>query len=573
MRTVPVVVVMFLVSLSAAADAQLPPRDTTTRAAPVAGIGRIRGRVVAAPANTPLRRVQMVLQWSGDDSFRRVTLTDAQGRYEFTELPVGRFSLSAGTPGYVGLQYGQRRPNESGTPIQIREGETASSIDFALPRGSVIAGRITDELGQPLVQAQVQARRFRYNESGRRTLVPVNPIVATDDRGEFRLFGLMPGEYLVQASVRQAVSQPGASTNPNQPMEGFQPTFFPSTPNAAEAQPITLGIAQETNIQIALTATRLVRVTGTVRDAQDRPAFPAQVTLWTRMTDFSAPFSVGEGGNTSVTTTTDGSFSFSGVVPGEYSLEVRNRVPGGIGPSPPSEAGFLAVTVRGDDLSGLRLTTSRGSTVSGRVVWEGSSPRTGIGQVPIQLRASAQSADSLFPGTIQLSPNLDESGDFQIGGVYGRAYVGVPLPSNFNWTVKSVTLDGEDITDTPVDASLRSVEGVRITLTDRLSHLSGHVADANGRPVMQYVVVLQPADQKDVRTAARFVRTVRPDTEGRFEIRAVRPGRYFATAIEAIEDGRQFSPEFQKELRRGAKEVTVKEGESLLLDLRLTTGL
>ena len=373
--------------------------------------------------------------------------------------------------------------------------------------------------------------------------------------------------------MRPLASLINASANPNSPVDGFQPTFFPGTVNAAEAQPISLGIAQEVTIQLALMPARLVRVTGTVRDSQDRPVFPAQVTLWTRSADLSTPFSVAPGGNTAVSTAADGSFAFAAVLPGEYSLEVRNRVPGGIAPFPPPEAGFLAVTVRGGDMTGLRITTSKGSTVSGKVLWEGSAPRTGAGAPPMQLRASAQTADSLFPGTIMLSANIDETGDFQIGSVYNRVYVGVPNSPTSNWTVKSVTLDGQDITDTPVDASLRSVEGVRITMTDRLSHVAGHVTDGSGKRVTQYVVVLQPAEQKDPRTTARFIRTARPDTEGRFELRTVRPGRYVATAIEAIEEGREFSPEFQKQLRRDAREFTLREGEALSLDLRLIPGI
>jgi hypothetical protein len=110
-------------------------------------------------------------------------------------------------------------------------------------------------------------------------------------------------------------------------------------------------------------------------------------------------------------------------------------------------------------------------------------------------------------------------------------------------------------------------------MTDKLSHVAGHVTDDSGKPVTQYVVVLQPAEQKDPRITARFIRTARPDTEGRFELRTVRPGRYVATAIEAIEEGREFSPELQKELRRGAREFRLREGETLNLDLRLTQGL
>ena len=82
----------------------------------------------------------------------------------------------------------------------------------------------------------------------------------------------------------------------------------------------------------------------------------------------------------------------------------------------------------------------------------------------------------------------------------------------------------------------------------------------------------QPADELDPNVVMRYIRTVRPDTNGRFELRALRPGRYVATAIDSLEQGRQASPEFRRQLRRGAREFTIKEGETLSLDLKLTPG-
>lgn len=543
-----------------------PGRDAA-RQVP-AGTGSIRGRVFAADTKGPLRRVQLVLQWSGSAEFRRVTQTDAQGRYEFVELPAGSFLLNASAPGYVGLQYGQRRPYEGGTSIAIRDGDTAASIDFALPRGSVIAGRITDEFGQPMVQAQVQAQRFRYMESGQRSLVRVVNDT-TDDRGEFRLFGLMPGEYVVDASVRTVANIPGASTNPNHPIEGFQPTFYPGLPHAGDARPITLAVGEEKRIQFAVMSARLVRVTGIAHDSQGRPLYPAQVTMWTRMGEM---FSVAPGGTTSTMTDADGSFAFAGVVPGEYVLEVHTRLPGALGPPAVAESGALALTVGSGDVTGIQLTTSTGARVSGRVFWEGSAFRTS--SAATRLRVSAQTVESVGPGSIRLSDTLDETGDFEIGGLFGRVALSVPMPANSNWTLRSVTLDGQDITDVPLDLSARSTfEGVEIVMTDKLTHVSGQVIDGSGNAVTQYVVVMQPAVQKEPRVGARYIRTARPDTYGRFEIRNVRPGRYVATAVEALEDGRQFSPEFQRELRRGAREFSLSEGETLSLDLRLMPGL
>src|SRR5687768_2333586 len=288
-----------------AAQTATPPRDT---AKPVlTGTGTIRGRVVAAVTNTPLHRAQVMLRWAENPDMPRVAQTDAQGRYEFVELPAGKFSLDASIPGYIALQYGQRRPFEAGTAIPLRDAETATAIDFALPRGSVIAGRVTDERGQPVVQAQVQVRRFQYRENGQRSLAPVRN-TTTDDRGDFRVFGLMPGEYIVDGSVRNGANLPGVATNPNETFDGFQPTFYPGTPNAAEAQPISLAIAEEANVQFALTPSKLVRVTGAVRDSQGRPLYPAEVAMWTKFGDM---YSVAPGGSTSSLTSADGSFAFA----------------------------------------------------------------------------------------------------------------------------------------------------------------------------------------------------------------------------------------------------------------------
>ena len=541
-----------------------PPRDTAQTTPK--GTGRIRGTVVAAGTNVPLRRVQMLLQWGSTADSRRVTQTDAQGRYEFSGLPVGKFMLVASTPGYVGLQYGQRRPYETGTSIAVREGETVASIDFALPRGSVIAGRVTDEFGQPLVQVQVQARRFQYSTTGQRRLAPVMS-GNTDDRGEFRLFGLMPGEYVVEGSRRTLVSTSDVSISPNDPVEGFRTTFYPGTPNAAEAQPVSLAIGQDATIQFALMPARLVRVSGTILDSQGRPIYPAEVQMWTRIGDM---FTTAPGGSTSVVTRADGSFAFAGIVPGDYAVQVRTRLPGALGPPAVDESGSLSLSVPNGDMSGIVIRTSKGTPVAGRVIWEGTAPRTL--QPPARFRVTAETVDAAGLGGIMVT-DVGKEEDFRFNNLSGSYQLGLPLPENMNWRVKSVTLDGDDFTDAPLDLAGRaSIDGVVITMTDKVSNLSGSVSDGNGKPVSQYVIVVQPADQKEARVAARFVRTARPDTDGRFEVRNIRPGRYVATAIEALEEGRQFAPEFQRQLQRGSREFTVKEGESLSLSLTLTAG-
>jgi protocatechuate 3,4-dioxygenase beta subunit len=522
--------------------------------------------VLAAVTNAPLRRMQMALQWSESPQFRRVVMTDPEGRYEFADLPAGKFSLTASKPGYVALQYGQRRPYESGTSIALREAETISSIDFALPRGGVIAGRITDELGEVMPQVQVQAQRFTYGVDGQRRLSSAGS-ATTDDRGEFRIYGLMPGEYVVQGGFRNlnVVSIAGI-TNPADPSEGYPPTFYPGTPNAADAQPVSIGIGEEVNIQFGLIAGRLSRISGTVRDSEGRPGVAQVIALPQN----------GQISSSSISQTwgePDGSFTLASVPAGEYSLQV---VITSRGATAIAEAASIPIVVTGNDITGLRITTSKGAVISGRVIWEGTSPKTP--QFPTNpLRVGVTVAD---PSGLSLGlgsdPNatgeLDDSGRFRLGGVSGRVFLSGPNANG--WTLKSVTVEGRDVTDAPLDPTGReAIDDVRITMTDKLTNVSGHVTDDRGSPLMQYVVVVQPADEVDPSIATKYVRTSRPDTNGRFEFRALRPGRYVATAIESLEQGRQGSPDFRRQLRRGAREFTLREGETLTLDLRLTPGL
>jgi protocatechuate 3,4-dioxygenase beta subunit len=179
---------------------QAPARDAT----PKTGTARIRGRVLAADTGQPLRKAQ-VRAISPDLRENRLATTDRDGLYEFTELPAGRYQLTASKGSFVQLQYGQTRPFEAGKPLEIGEGQTIERVDFGLPRGSLITGRVMDEFGEPATDVQVAALRYQFVQ-GRRQLVPAGRTVTTNDLGEYRVFGLPPGQYYVSATLRAGSS-------------------------------------------------------------------------------------------------------------------------------------------------------------------------------------------------------------------------------------------------------------------------------------------------------------------------------------------------------------------------------
>ena len=148
----------------------LPPRDRGRTAAK--GTASIRGRITAAGSNTPLRRAQVAGDGGRRQLGRYTTTTDGDGRYEVLELAAGRYTINVSKGGYVTLQYGQRRPFEPGTPVTLADAQAMTGLNLALPTGSVIAGRITDEFGEPVAQAQVSAQRYQYGPDGQRRLQP-----------------------------------------------------------------------------------------------------------------------------------------------------------------------------------------------------------------------------------------------------------------------------------------------------------------------------------------------------------------------------------------------------------------
>ena len=105
---------------------------------------------------------------AADVQVRRTTTTDGEGRYRIADLPAGRYFLAANKAGYVSAQYGQRRPNEPGTAVQLSDGQSMTGVNLALPRGGVIAGRVIDEFGEPIARASVQALRYFYGPDGQR---------------------------------------------------------------------------------------------------------------------------------------------------------------------------------------------------------------------------------------------------------------------------------------------------------------------------------------------------------------------------------------------------------------------
>jgi hypothetical protein len=543
---------------------QLPPRDTVAGEAP-RGTSVIRGTVVAADNGSPIRRAQVRI--AGQGAQGRLATTDAQGRFELRDLPAGRYTLSALKGGFVSVQYGQRRPSESGTPLEIGEGQILEKVVIALPRGSVISGRITDEFGEPVANAIVTSLRYGYAEGARR-LLPAggqNSRDTTDDQGQFRLFGLSPGDYIISASFR---SGGGEATDPSGENTGYAPTYYPGTSSVADAQRVTVALGQEqTSVIFSLIATRLVRVTGAVLNSHGTPMQTGAVMLTQASTRVNAPAL-----NATLTGRIDGSGQFRviNVPPGRYVAQVRAPIGRG-GPAARgtnaaiAEFGRQEITVGAEDLNGVVILTGPGARVTGHIITDtGVVPALRAQQITVMARPVHLDPSSPAGGAGRVNDDFT----FELNGVFDPRVFRVNAPQG--WSLKSVLLNGQDVTDLPLDLPPgQTVAGLQIVLTERATDLSGRVTDARSRPVTDVTVVIFPADEERWVYQSRFVRVARPDQDGRYQISGLPPSDdYLAIAVQGLEEGQAGDPEFLATLREHAARFSLGEGETRALDLR-----
>ena len=308
---------------------------------------------------------------------------------------------------------------------------------------------------------------------------------------------------------------------------------------------------EQSNIDFALTASRAVRVSGTVLGLNGTP-IQGMVNL--------APAAFGDmsSGDRRVSTAADGTFALPNVTAGNYILEFTARV---ASQNALPEVAAVPLTVGSGDLSGLTITTSRGARVSGTIATDNGSRLEWAG-----IRATAPALRNT-PGGFSPRVQVTSGATFELEGLIGAHTLRFDqLPAG--WIVKSVTANSTDVTDVPLD--FRGIEqvSVRVVLTDKVTNLTGTVTtDVSPRGAS---VVIFPDDKAKWTTTSRYVRAVRVADTGQFSTRGLPSGeRYLVAALEYIENGEQLDPEFLERLKPIATSVSLAEGEQKQLNLAL----
>ena len=430
---------------------------------------------------------------------------------------------------------------------------------------SVISGRVTDEIGEPLAGVTVfpmQAKYFR----GRKRMVPVGGMVRTDDTGEYRLIGLNPGDYYVMGTTRDTWTVEGNEKE----RVGFGPTYFNGTLIVANAQTVKVTLGREVpGIDFSMVPGRVATISGTAMSSTGAPLAGETINL---SQEFAGPNMTSSFGFAGGKVNADGTFTIKDIAPGDYKLTIRtagdrDRL---------IEAATAVVTVMGADAEGISLVTGAGGAISGRIATdEGLSPLAAgsilqSARIGTQLRVSARPVepDSTYQRFTEDNGRVKDDGSFELTDVIGLQRLSVgPLASG--WAVKEIASDGKDYADAPIEIrSGQRIEGLTIVITNKFPTLRGQLVDEKAQPA-EGTVILFPDDPTKWGEGSRLVRSARPDVTGLFEIKYVPPGDYLVAPVDYVQTGTWDDPDFLKSLQDNATKITVREGAPASVNLTL----
>jgi hypothetical protein len=623
------------------------PRDAAPTIA--SGTASVAGVIVTdEPTPAPVRRAIVTISGS-ELVTSRTAITDDDGRFLIRNLPAGRVMITAIKSAYVATAYGAKRPGRPGTAVMLASGQqlnTTLKMTRGAVLTGVIRDR--GGMPVPGIQVRaVDVRNTQTNsldyernfatsdDQGVYRIFGLAPseyaIVATAPRqpgsGEIgkrsdaevdALFAqiaqrsnrTVPG----QASGTPAMSPPGTppgappATTPTSPLApapavGYAPVFFPGTSIFSNAMRIKLAAGEEHGgLDFPVTLVPVATVAGVVVSGTGQALATIQMTITpdgprgSLFTGASPVLAIAPG--------PDGMFKYANVPPGRYAIMARSRPgdttdanpprPGGMGagtPQPlkaaPGELLYAGVTIDVDGLpiSGLTLSVVRGSHLSGRAVFAGTTLQPPADVTALQVNISPPEGTSYWGngGTIMgntfnaVYPVYAKAdGTFELVNIAPGGYrLYATLPSTFakGWWLKSAVFEGRDLLDSPFTMkSGEDMAGVVLTFSDQHTELSGTLQSAGGVPTTDYFVIAFPADRALWRAGSRRVVSARPGTDGAFAVRDLPPGNYLLAAVTDVEPADLDDVSFLEQLATASVKVTLGDGEKKTQNVRIAGG-
>jgi len=541
---------LLIMLLSASALAQQPAVKPAARAA-------IEGIVTRDPESQPVKKALIELIAENQAEAGNYTaITGPDGGFRIENILPGRYHLFAEHTGL--LDTDKHRARSDGRILTLSAGQELKDLHIRLQAAAVVHGRVTDEDGDPMPNAEVTVLRqtfaaghSHWEQAGAER---------TNDLGEYRIANLPAGNVYVSVSpppdFKSLIESGGAGAETrivrDKPSTSYQTMYYPGTSDRSQASPIQIHAGDEFPVNFSLTPSPSLSIRGSVVNLPPRTS----ATIMLQSRDFSLVLNGGEMHK-------DGSFVIRDVSPGSYTIMAL--VDGSAVPMTARQA----LQVGSANVDGVRLAPQPGATVQGRLRLES----RGVGKFDPQqiflMLASVDGEDDAGSVTVRESfsnlTHVAPDGNFQWVDVpAGNYYVQVVGDPNQDWFVKSVAAGGRDINDSGINVNGGTIV-VDIVASSNGGIVNGMVVEGKNQPVADAVVVAVPEVRMRGRVD-RYRQTV-TDQSGHFSLRGIRPGDYMLFAWESVDGEAYYNPDFVKAYDGQGSVLHVSEGEQKSLQL------
>lgn len=508
-----------------------PPQ---TRDITRAGGASISGTVVTdEPTPRPIRHARVEL--SGDRALSVVTGDD--GAFAFSGLPAGRYKLSAATLAMGERRYRANLNAPTPTPIVLAANQHLGGLPFVFRAGAVISGRVKDPSGTPIERVIVTA-----TPPGLAAADDIGAVVEaeTDDEGNYRLFGLPPGAYILSASSGSAGPREAGALTPVE-------TFFPGVESATAAQVVEVAPGDERlgmditmrHANAGVIAGTLTNEAGETLEATVRLFRPGPI-------DRSRPISV-----------RGGAFSVA-VAPGAYIVRASHerRETGGDVSATVFDTAVETVEVIEGGRMDLPMVLHPPVTLRGRIA------------VPGDARSPAPPQLSLVSATLTARATVADDGGFVFADLTPGEYR-LQVGAGPGWLIESAAIGGRDALAEPIAVASTPLAGLTVALTNHVGGVSGRLTHATGVGAPELAIVVVNADAAKWTSAMGRPLAIWPDTNGEWSAPSLPEGEYRVAALSDVSAADLARPEFLASIVAAGTPVTVTSGRMSVLNLQI----
>jgi hypothetical protein len=557
----PVSAYLLMIVLGASAAAQIP--STGSKPVPRAAI---EGLVTKDPGGEPVKKalIELIAENQAEGG-NYTAVSGPDGTFRIEGIVSGRYRLFAERAGF--LEVDKHRARSEARVLTLTAGQDLKDLLIRLQAAAIVRGRVSDEDGEGLPNAQVAVLRQTF-ASGRSRWEQVGA-ERTNDLGEYRVAGLAAGNYYVAVSpapdfksliegvgISAAESGGNVNTPDKTPATSYQTTYYPGTADRSQASPIQLHAGDDFPVNFSLTPSPSLSIRGAVVNLPAR----SSAVIMLQSHDFNLVLNGAEMHK-------DGSFVIRDVAPGAYTIlaTVENS-------AVPMMA-RQSLQIVGNSVEGLRLAPQPGGWIHGRLRVEskGNGGSVDFSQMFLALRSADGDDETLNAFTMgdgfSRLAHVAADGAFEWKSVPpGTYYVQLAGDGNADWYLKSVVAGGHEAGDSGISVSGGSVVADLVASANG-GVVEGVVTNSKGEAVANAVIVAVPEARLRGRVD-RFRKTV-SDQSGRFTLRGVTPGEYTVFAWESVDDEAYYNPEFLRSYEGQGSALRVGDGERKSLQVQV----